>query len=108
MITPPPPHSFAQTGNSPYIVLFYLVYYLSECNRGGNKKIFTPARLASEPNFTLASEDLYSRGDENMQNENQCMVDSADAPSKFNVDRKMQNLDGFSDTKFTSTSMFKF
>ena len=39
-------------------------------SRGGNKVIFTLARLASESNFTLASEDLHSPGGENMQNEN--------------------------------------
>ena len=38
--------------------------------RGGNKIIFTFARLASESNFTLASEDLHPPGGENMQNEN--------------------------------------
>ena len=38
--------------------------------RGGNKIIFTLARLASESNFTLASADLHSPGGKNMQNEN--------------------------------------
>ena len=42
--------------------------------RGGNKKIFNLARLASESNFTLASEDLHSPGDENMKNENHLNV----------------------------------
>ena len=44
--------------------------------RGGNKKIFTLARLASESNFTLASEDLHSPGGENMKNENHLNVGS--------------------------------
>ena len=38
--------------------------------RGGNKIIFTLARLASESNFTLTSEDLHSPGGENKQNDN--------------------------------------
>ena len=37
---------------------------------GGNKITFTLAILASESNFTLASEYLYSPGAEDMQNEN--------------------------------------
>ena len=38
--------------------------------RGGNKILFALARLASESDVTLASEDLDSPGGENMQNEN--------------------------------------
>ena len=44
--------------------------------RGGFKIIFTLARLASESNFTLASEDFHSPGGENMQNENHLNVSS--------------------------------
>ena len=37
--------------------------------RGGNKIIFTLARLASESNFKLASGDLHSPGGQNRQSE---------------------------------------
>ena len=44
--------------------------------RGGNKIIFTLARLASESNFALASEYLHSPEGENMKNENHLNVGS--------------------------------
>ena len=53
------------------ISYFYplLSYYVHTCirHKGGNEIIFTLARLASESNLTLASEDLPSPGGENMK-----------------------------------------